>query len=721
MTFSDLVGQETVSSALSNAIRLGREPHGVIFSGVRGIGKTTTARLYAKALNCTVGLAAEPCGSCENCEAIARGNHEDVFEIDGASNNGVDEIRSLRETVNYAPQRGRYRVYIIDEVHMLSTSAFNALLKTLEEPPPHVVFILATTEIHKLPDTISSRCLTFHLQKMKPKVIVDRIADILVKENIKYEEKALWLIAREGQGSMRDALTFLDQVIALGDGQVTLGIMKDMVTGTSIGPYIELLSKCLDREGKKVLHQIAEFDSLGVQAKNYVSELATLSRHALIVRTLGIEASEIQSLGLDDGELSRLSEIAVSAKDFDLNRLFRTLVKCLEDLDGSEMDRYISENYLLEWCFDPGLPSIEEMRKGHFLTNSAPKAGFQRPEGKPVGSSNAGSTQQSSQNAFSAGVQKSTQKPLSSPTKTAEGVMVQNPDKPSDPKERTFKGQAPESHAPEVDLPPSKTKLNVKNFAQGMRDALAEPLAQAGKETPPTSGAKAEASFSSQNAGLKSPIQDEDKKKSNLTLGVGKPNETGTIEVDRVSESIQDSPLEAKTLSNSKIELSNLETSEPRPSLGSAPASGEVKSDQPLNTLSSKFPESWTVLVEIWKRTRPLEARKLEEVIPLEFNQNQIRLGVKKESLSGQALLQSEGLAKLKQDFKDVFSFQGLLLVDISADMSVGESLLEVRQREAIEKKEKLRIEAIESPFVKQLSTAFGAPILNVRVSDSQA
>lgn len=693
MTFSDLVGQETVSSSLSNAIRLGREPHGVIFSGVRGIGKTTTARLYAKALNCTVGIAGEPCGNCENCDAIARGCHEDVFEIDGASNNGVDEIRSLRDTVNYVPQRGKYRVYIIDEVHMLSSSAFNALLKTLEEPPSHVVFILATTEIHKLPDTISSRCLTFHLQKMKPKVIVERIANILAQEHIKYDEKALWLIAREGQGSMRDALTFLDQVIALGDGQVTFTVMKDMISGASIGPYIELLSKCLNREGKSVLEKIAEFDSLGIQAKSYIGELATLSRHALIVRTLGTETPEIQSLGLDDGELGRLSDIGSGARDFDLNRLFRTLIKCLEDLDGSEMDRYISENYLLEWCFDPGLPSIEDLRKGHFLNHSqsAQKAIPQRTEMSSYQKSGVSSAVTSS---------KTTDlNPPSIKPEASKAIVA----------EKGFEEPVP-----------IKTKLNVKNFAQGMREALAEPLSKLGQEAEkkPLHGQTAAAS--AQESANPIASHELDKKKSNFSEGLSPHQSLEPHEWHQNDRRSAQTKNGKPTLEELGSEAYLREVS---------PPTEQSNQDQViaidrnisggLRALETKFPETWTQLVDIWKITRPLEARKLEEVIPLNYTESQIRLGVKVESLVGKALLQNDGTQKLKQDFCDLFSFKGELFVDILTDESGGESLLKVKERQAIERKEKLKNEALDSPFVKHLSSAFGAQILGVRVSDS--
>ena len=361
MKFSDLVGQESVTKALANAMKLGRQPHAVIFSGVRGIGKTTTARLYAKALNCMDVSSVEPCGKCSSCEAITKSKHEDVIEIDGASNNGIDEIRSIRDSVSYVPQRSKYKIYIIDEVHMLSTNAFNALLKTLEEPPSHVVFIFATTELQKVPQTVIGRCQTFYLQKIKFQTMVDRIAEILNHEDIEYEEKALSLVAREGRGSMRDALSFLDQSIALGDGGVTVDGVSQLTSNLSAAPYIELLASMVGKQGEKLLDTVEKLDQEGQNFRDVCEETAKVARHCFILRDLGKSHLDIALLGLEDQDLTRLDEIAKIVPPMDLNRIFRTLVKCVSDMDDSSLDRYIFENYLLEWCFDPGFPSVEQL------------------------------------------------------------------------------------------------------------------------------------------------------------------------------------------------------------------------------------------------------------------------------------------------------------------------------------------------------------------------
>ena len=359
--FSDLVGQDTVSKALGNAIELGREPRAIIFTGVRGIGKTTTARLYAKALNCELGPQRDPCNECQSCHAITGGVHEDVIEIDGASNTGVADVRALQDTIEYVPQRSKYKVYIIDEVHMLSQAAFNALLKTLEEPPAHVVFVFATTEMHKVPQTIISRCQTFYLQKFSLQNIRARLADILQQESIDFEEKALTIVAREGHGSMRDALTTLDQAIALGAGSVTMQGLESFVTNLSSLSFMKVLEAALDKDPGLVIELIDQLDRGGVEAQTIASEMAKITRHAFILRDLGGESLDMALLGFDDDEVAKLNEIAEKSQPFDLNRIFRCLMKCIEDCQGSTLDRFILENYLLEWCLDPGLPNIDDL------------------------------------------------------------------------------------------------------------------------------------------------------------------------------------------------------------------------------------------------------------------------------------------------------------------------------------------------------------------------
>lgn len=363
-SFQDLMGQDAVTAALTNAIRLQRIPPTIIFTGVRGIGKTTLARLYAKALNCQNGPTAEPCDSCDSCLAIAAGNHEDVLEIDGASNTSVDDVRALQETVGYKPQRSKYKVYIIDEVHMLSQSAFNALLKTLEEPPSDVIFVFATTEFQKIPKTIVGRCQTFHLQKLSLETIVKRLRNILTWENIPFEDDAVLAVAREGQGSMRDALTFLDQAIAIGGGNLTQESLTGLVSKISSAATIAFIKAALSRDGRSCIEHIDAWDQEGVDWEDVVESVATFCRHGFVVRGLGAMNPEIGMLDITPHEMQLLHDLAEAGKPFDLNRLFRTFMKCRTELTGSALDRFIFENYSLEWCLDPGFPDLEGLLSG---------------------------------------------------------------------------------------------------------------------------------------------------------------------------------------------------------------------------------------------------------------------------------------------------------------------------------------------------------------------
>ncbi len=353
--FSELVGQEAVVRALSKAIELGREPHGIILTGVRGIGKTTIARLYAKALNCEAE-GVDPCDACTSCTAINQGIHEDVLEIDGASHTSVDDVRLLKETVGYSTQRSRFKVYIIDEVHMLSQSAFNALLKTLEEPPSHVVFVFATTELAKVPQTIVSRCQTFFLKKFSADEIVLRISDILKTENIKFVPEALPMIARAGEGSMRDALTLLDQVLAFNGGEITLDGVQQFVDNIGPEACLNLMDALVKKDASQALQLIAQWDEAGYEFETAIEDVCAMVRHAFIVKDLGTEHLDMATIGLSSDHLQMLQKIAETADSFDLNRIFRTLVKCRKDLDGSSLDKFVFENFMMEWCFDPGLP-----------------------------------------------------------------------------------------------------------------------------------------------------------------------------------------------------------------------------------------------------------------------------------------------------------------------------------------------------------------------------
>ena len=347
--FDDLVGQQSVVLSLSNAIRLGRIIPCLIFAGVRGIGKTTVARLYAKALNCENGPTHEPCNNCESCLAIASGIHEDVIEIDGASNNGVDDVRLLQETLGYVPQRSKFKIYIIDEVHMLTANAFNALLKTLEEPPSHVVFIFATTELRQIPDTILGRCQVYHLRKLSVDQISSRLRDILVVEGIEFDQAALDIVAKEGQGSMRDAITFLDQLIALGGGKLEYKKICEMIAYVPSSMCLEFVRHLMELNVSAVLELVTQWDQKGVAFTLTLDEIIRNIRDICVVKEMGQKAAQAISVGVAAQSLELLEQIAAKSNAHELHTMFKAIAECRSQLSGSSMDRYIVDNCVMEW------------------------------------------------------------------------------------------------------------------------------------------------------------------------------------------------------------------------------------------------------------------------------------------------------------------------------------------------------------------------------------
>jgi DNA polymerase-3 subunit gamma/tau len=285
-TFREMVGQEHVLQALINALDNDRLHHAYLFTGTRGVGKTTVARILAKCLNCERGVSSEPCGECGSCEEIAQGRSIDLIEVDAASRTKVEDTRELLENVQYAPTRSRYKVYLIDEVHMLSAHSFNALLKTLEEPPPHVKFLLATTDPQKLPVTVLSRCLQFNLKNMAPETIVSHLGKVLTEEKVEAEEPALWLLAQAADGSMRDALSLTDQAIAFGSGRLGEQDVRAMLGSVQLSFIYELLRAVVSHDASEVLAVVERMAEHAVDFEGCLSELASLLHRVALTQAV---------------------------------------------------------------------------------------------------------------------------------------------------------------------------------------------------------------------------------------------------------------------------------------------------------------------------------------------------------------------------------------------------------------------------------------------------
>ena len=331
-TFAELIGQDAMVQTLGNAIERGRIAHAFLLTGVRGVGKTSTARLVAKALNCIGpdgqgGPTIDPCGVCEPCRAIAEGRHIDVIEMDAASHTGVDDVREIIEAVRYASVSARYKIYIIDEVHMLSKSAFNALLKTLEEPPAHVKFLFATTEVNKVPVTVLSRCQRFDLRRIPSEKLAEHFANVARLEGVDVEEEALQAIAKAAEGSARDGLSILDQAIAHGEGTVTAAQVRDMLGQADRGRIRRLLETLLTGQVAETIAQLDEAHSLGIDPGSLIRGLME-TLHAVTRAKAGAGADLLQSAE----EREHGAELAAKLSWGNLHRLWQLLLKGLEDV-----------------------------------------------------------------------------------------------------------------------------------------------------------------------------------------------------------------------------------------------------------------------------------------------------------------------------------------------------------------------------------------------------
>ncbi len=377
--FSDVIGQEHVTRTLKNAIEQGRVAHGYIFSGHRGIGKTTVARILAMALNCRSAEkpVAEPCGVCDSCTEIRNGNAVDVIEIDAATNRGIDEIRELREAARYRPARDRYKIYILDEAHQITDAAFNALLKTLEEPPGHVIFMMATTQPEDIPQTIRSRCQHFSFRAVKFEDILGQLRDLVAKENISADEDALALLAEAGDGSMRDALSILDQAIASTADRLTLESVRGLIGAAPAVVLEEVMQAVAQSSSETVLRLVDELINEGHSPAHFARQMVRFLRNTTVAKVAGKESSLLQ---ISSDERARVARVAELFSEEDLARHLQIMLRTHGELGYRKEQRFHLELGLLKMAHAQRLLPIEQL----LSDASAPIAPSTRTSPRPV-------------------------------------------------------------------------------------------------------------------------------------------------------------------------------------------------------------------------------------------------------------------------------------------------------------------------------------------------
>jgi DNA polymerase III subunit gamma/tau len=358
--FSEVIGQEHVTHTLKNAIEQSRTAHGYIFSGHRGIGKTTVARILAMALNCRSSdkPVTEPCGVCESCTEIRAGNSVDVIEIDAATNRGIDEIRELREAARYRPARDRFKIYILDEAHQITDAAFNALLKTLEEPPGHVVFMLATTQPEDIPQTIRSRCQHFSFRAVRFEQILQQLKDLAAAEKITADEDALALLAEAGDGSMRDALSIMDQAIASSDGRLTAESVRQLVGAAPSGVLEEVMQAVSRGASEDVLREVDKLISEGHNPTHFARQMVRFLRNTLVAKVAGNNSSLLQ---ISSDERSRVARVAELFSEEDLTRHLQIMLRTHSELGYRQEQRFHLELGLLKMAHAQRLLPIEQL------------------------------------------------------------------------------------------------------------------------------------------------------------------------------------------------------------------------------------------------------------------------------------------------------------------------------------------------------------------------
>ena len=474
--FADVIGQDHVTRTLKNAITQDRVAHGYIFSGHRGIGKTTVARILAMALNCRSAEhpVAEPCGICESCTEIRAGNSVDVIEIDAATNRGIDEIRELREAARYRPARDRYKIYILDEAHQITDAAFNALLKTLEEPPSHVIFMMATTQPEDIPQTIRSRCQHFSFRAVKFEEILTQLADLTARENVVAERDALALLAEAGDGSIRDALSILDQAIASSSEGITVDAVRQLI-GTAPASVMEgMMQAVINNSSQDILQAVDELISEGHSPTHLARQLVRFLRNAVVAKVAGENSALLQ---VSSDERARIARVAEWFSEEDLARHLQIMLRTHGELGYRQEQRFHLELGLLKMTHAQRLLPIEQLLSGAAVAAPARAAGRaperaaeRAPEARPI--STAPSARTSAVSPFAADSARKTNR---TPEMSSETKPVQSVAKLESSGSPVIMGSA----APAVEV---AVEVAATTEPQAIRDSILDALTDAGQQ-----------------------------------------------------------------------------------------------------------------------------------------------------------------------------------------------------------------------------------------------
>lgn len=500
--FNELVGQNHISQTLLNALRNERLPHALLFTGPRGTGKTSSARILAKSLRCPQSENFVPCDQCSECRDISLGSSMDVIEIDGASNNGVDAVRELRDTVSYMPSSGSYKVYIIDEVHMLSVSAFNALLKTLEEPPSHVIFILATTEVHKIPNTILSRCQRFDFRRIATKKITEHLLSICQADQVQVDQEALWLIARQAEGSMRDSQSLLDQVITFCDGSITLQAVIEVLGLTDRGLLLSCLKALVSHDQEAVLQVIEQVFTAGLDPKIFANELLEEVRHLLFIKLDSEKAH--QFVDLPDTEINELQQFAKDLSEEDCHLLFDMILKGANDIPRAQEPRLVLEMLLLRMAIAPRVRPLKELYIGKYDSSTKTTSASLAASANPVPNNPANTQPQRQTSAAAQTIAHVKTQPIKTQLIKIQEVQQQAVQQVKAPEtqQQVQIHPAPRNHALDIEMPPA----SAPGFSSAVKSST-PPLPQPEVNKPHVAVSSAKPNFSNAEAAWSDLVQ----------------------------------------------------------------------------------------------------------------------------------------------------------------------------------------------------------------------